>query len=100
MQARDDVGFRGTARYASLHAHAGDELSRRDDLWSLFYSLVEFLRGKLPWRKEKDRVRQSWADGRPFAFRHDAPARARALTSACGADARARSPFSRPSLAK
>jgi len=57
-QPRPSVGFRGTGRYASLNAHNGIELGRCDDLWSLFYTLVEFLRGKLPWRKEKDRVRR------------------------------------------
>lgn len=33
------------------------EMGRHDDLWSLFYMLVEFLVGQLPWRKIKDKVR-------------------------------------------
>ncbi|KAJ3282228.1 Tau-tubulin kinase 2 [Rhizoclosmatium sp. JEL0117] len=56
-EARSKVGFRGTARYASINAHLGQELSRVDDLWSLFYLLVEFLVGTLPWKgKEKDTI--------------------------------------------
>lgn len=31
------------------------EMGRHDDLWSLFYMLVEFLSGQLPWRKIKDK---------------------------------------------
>lgn len=31
------------------------EMGRHDDLWSLFYMLVEFLAGQLPWRKIKDK---------------------------------------------
>lgn len=31
-------------------------MGRHDDLWSLFYMLVEFLVGQLPWRKIKDKV--------------------------------------------
>lgn len=31
------------------------EMGRHDDLWSLFYMLVEFLHGSLPWRKVKDK---------------------------------------------
>eukprot|EP00668_Euglena_longa_P001239 GGOE01001468.1.p1 GENE.GGOE01001468.1~~GGOE01001468.1.p1 ORF type:complete len:506 (-),score=68.77 GGOE01001468.1:353-1870(-) len=53
--ARKSAGFRGTARYASVHSHESKELSRRDDLWSLFYVLVEFASGSLPWRKIKDK---------------------------------------------
>ncbi|KAJ3065480.1 Tau-tubulin kinase 2, partial [Podochytrium sp. JEL0797] len=56
-EPRTKVGFRGTARYASINAHLGVELSRADDLWSLFYLLVEFLTGTLPWKgKEKDKI--------------------------------------------
>lgn len=31
-------------------------MGRHDDLWSLFYMLVEFVVGQLPWRKIKDKV--------------------------------------------
>uniref|UniRef100_A0A3Q2YUM3 Tau tubulin kinase 1 n=1 Tax=Hippocampus comes TaxID=109280 RepID=A0A3Q2YUM3_HIPCM len=31
------------------------EMGRHDDLWSLFYMLVEFAVGQLPWRKIKDK---------------------------------------------
>ncbi|KAK9149332.1 hypothetical protein Scep_008089 [Stephania cephalantha] len=46
---RPDV-FRGTMRYASVHAHLGRTGSRRDDLESLAYTLVFLLRGRLPWQ--------------------------------------------------
>ncbi|EPY76687.1 hypothetical protein CB1_001402067 [Camelus ferus] len=82
---RNVAGFRGTVRYASVNAHknrvsgragtevhgdsrgTGDallsvhitdlcgEMGRHDDLWSLFYMLVEFAVGQLPWRKIKDK---------------------------------------------
>jgi len=31
------------------------EMGRHDDLWSLFYMMVEFVNGALPWRKIKDK---------------------------------------------
>ncbi|NXH92155.1 TTBK2 kinase, partial [Edolisoma coerulescens] len=49
------AGFRGTVRYASINAHRNREMGRHDDLWSLFYMLVEFVVGQLPWRKIKDK---------------------------------------------
>lgn len=56
-EARRSVGFRGTAAYASINAHDGKDLGRVDDLWSLFYVLVEFITGDLPWKgREKEQV--------------------------------------------
>lgn len=52
---RSAAGFRGTVRYAALSAHKNKEMGRQDDLWSLFYMLVEFLNGSLPWRRIKDK---------------------------------------------
>ncbi|CAH8456666.1 unnamed protein product [Dicrocoelium dendriticum] len=53
--ARSAAGFRGTVRYASIHAHQHRDLARRDDLWSLFYMFVEFISGQLPWRRVRDK---------------------------------------------
>jgi tau tubulin kinase len=54
---RTSVGFRGTARYASISSHRARELAPRDDLWSFLYLLIEFLVGYLPWRRLRDRER-------------------------------------------
>ncbi|KAI0355853.1 kinase-like protein [Trametes cingulata] len=40
----------GTPRYASTAAHLRHEASRRDDLESLLYVLLEFYHGRLPWK--------------------------------------------------
>lgn len=77
-EARVKIGFRGTARYASIAAHEGADLGTVDDLWSLFYMLVEFLVGTLPWKgKEKDKIgglkkegtRDSLVEGLPCSMK-------------------------------
>ena len=57
---RQNVGFRGTSRYASINSHDGADLGRRDDLWSLFYLLIELVAPPLPWKSQttKDAVAQ------------------------------------------
>lgn len=54
-EARAIAGFRGTVRYASLTAHKSKEMGRVDDLWSLFYIMLEFTGLQLPWKKIKVR---------------------------------------------
>ena len=54
---RKKTDFRGTIAYASMNAHNRivfqtliKDLSRRDDLWSFFFVILEMLGETIPWR--------------------------------------------------
>ncbi|KAH0786500.1 CK1 family protein kinase [Histomonas meleagridis] len=55
LKQKDHPGFVGTCSFASVYAHDGEDLSRRDDLISWIYCIVELVQKHLPWPGSKDR---------------------------------------------
>jgi casein kinase 1 len=52
IEMKNTSGLIGSPTYASINAHDFKELSRRDDLESLGYTLVYLYLGKLKWQQE------------------------------------------------
>ena len=49
LKPRRHPGYTGTYRFASINAHEEKDLSRRDDMYSWFYTMVDLASGRLPW---------------------------------------------------
>ena len=52
-----DRNIIGTMRYISMNTHQGYEQGKRDDLESLFYIIIYFIKGELPWQNIKCKTR-------------------------------------------
>jgi casein kinase 1 len=50
---KEGLGLRSTINFASINKLKGNEVSRRDDIEGLGYTLLYFLKGSLPWNNIK-----------------------------------------------
>jgi serine/threonine protein kinase len=81
---KKDLGFAGTAVFASINSHLGLELGRRDDLESLAYILLYFLWGFLPWQGlEKEDMLESKRTISTYNLFHELPTEFHAFLDHC-----------------
>jgi len=59
---KEELGFCGSAPWASIHAHCGSSLSRRDDLESLGYTILYLAMGNLPWEHRRAHTEDEHSD--------------------------------------
>ncbi|VDN26556.1 unnamed protein product [Cylicostephanus goldi] len=57
---REKAAFRGTPRYASITALSMKEQSRKDDIESWWYMIVELMVGQLPWQDMQVKIMERW----------------------------------------
>jgi casein kinase I family protein HRR25 len=60
---KDNQTFTGTSLYASINSHKNISHSRRDDLESLAYVLIQLVNGSLPWQNLAKPRRNKSSDG-------------------------------------
>ena len=51
---KENLHVLGNRKYISINTHFGKEISRRDDIESLGYNLIYFIKGTLPWSKIRE----------------------------------------------
>ena len=75
LPPRHNPGFIGTCSFASLNAHEGKELGRRDDIFSWIYTVIEMVDKRLPWPGSKDREKtyRLKQQIRPYDLCHSLP---------------------------
>ena len=76
---KENKHIRGNRDYISINTHLGKEISRRDDIETLGYNIIYFMKGKLPWShindfdmildKKKDTTLDELCEGLPEEFK-------------------------------